>query len=123
MQSIIALTVALIAAVSATPTYTAVTSTTVQFTNDASGRSANVPVALDGAKKSVAALLDNTPLDVDYTFLATSFFLQSNFQGVECDLYIDGYVVTVTEQHTFAGFAPVSAPKDLVNAEIACFAY
>merc|ERR1711939_852287 len=109
MQSVIALTVAfLAAAVSATP-YTA--TTTVQFTNDQSGRSANVPVALDGAKKSVA------------TLLATSFFLQSNFQGVECDLYIDNYVVTITEQHTFAGFAPVSAPKDLVHAEIACFKY
>merc|ERR1711939_946151 len=116
MQSVIALTVAfLAAAVSATP-YTA--TTTVQFTNDQSGRSANVPVALDGAKKSVATLLDN-----NYSFLATSFFLQSNFQGVECDLYIDKYVVTITEQHTFAGFAPVSAPKDLVHAEIACFKY
>merc|ERR1712144_14086 len=121
MQSVIALTVAfLAAAVSATP-YTA--TTTVQFTNDQSGRSANVPVALDGAKKSVATLLDNTPLDNNYSFLATSFFLQSNFQGVECDLYIDNYVVTITEQHTFAGFAPVSAPKDLVHAEIACFKY
>ncbi|PVH77411.1 hypothetical protein DL98DRAFT_517379 [Cadophora sp. DSE1049] len=121
MQSIIALTVAfLAAAVSASP---APATTTVQFTNDASGRSANVPVALDGAKNSVATLLDNTPLDVDYTFLATSFFLQSNFQGVECDLYIDNYVVTITEQHTFAGFAPVAAPKDLVNAQIACYKY
>ncbi|KAH7318982.1 hypothetical protein BKA65DRAFT_93490 [Rhexocercosporidium sp. MPI-PUGE-AT-0058] len=124
MQSIIALTVAFIAAaVSATPTYPATTATTVQFTNDASGRNVNVPVALDGAKKSVAALLDNTALDVNNSFLATSFFLQSNFQGVECDLYLNGYVVTITERHTFAGFAPVSAPTDLVHAEIACFAY
>lgn len=80
MKSFIAASVALFAAsVSAAP-YTP--TTIVQFTNDFSGRNANVAVPLAGSQ-SVATLLDNTPIDVDGAFLATSFFLQSNFQGVQ----------------------------------------
>ncbi|KAK0124118.1 hypothetical protein ONS95_009101 [Cadophora gregata] len=124
MQSLTTLTLALLAAAAGTSvTASPIAKTTVQFTNDYSGRSANVPVSLDGAKNSVAALLTNTPLDANHSFLATSFFLQSNFQGVKCDLYLDNYVVTITEQRTFAGFAPVAQPKDLVGAQIACVKY
>ncbi|KAL2060070.1 hypothetical protein VTL71DRAFT_9892 [Oculimacula yallundae] len=122
MQSIIALSLALLTAVSATYT-TPTASTTVQFTNDSTGRSANVVIPLDGALKPVSTLLDNTPLDIGATIPATSFFLQSNFAGVECDLYLNGYVVTITEKRTFAGFAPVASPVDLSAAQIACFKY
>lgn len=118
MQSIIALSVAfLAAAVSAAP---ALKTTTVQFTNDASGRNFNAVVPLTGTQ-SVAALLDGSPLDVNDTFFATSFFLQANFQGVECDLTLpNGYVVIIDEQQTFAGFAPVAAPLDLAHAYLTC---
>lgn len=119
MQSIIAISVAFLAAVvSAAP---ALPTTSVQFTNDASGRSANVAIPLTGTQ-SVKTLLDNSPFDVNDTFFATSFFLQANFQGVKCDLTLPSTVVTISEQHTFAGFAPASAPLDLVNAQITCAA-
>jgi hypothetical protein len=101
-------------------TVVSATTTTVQFTNDASGRSANVVVPL-AITQSVSTLLKNTPLDVNNTFLATSFFLQANFQGVECDLILPSYLITINDRHTFAGFAPVSAPLDLAHANLQCF--
>lgn len=108
----------LAAAVSAAPT---VATTTVQFTNDSSGRSANVNVPLSGTQQSVSALLAGSALDVNHTDFATSFFLQSNFQGVYCSLYLPGTSVNINGQHTFAGFAPVSNPLDLAGSFITCY--
>jgi hypothetical protein len=118
MQSIVAISIALFVAVaSAAP---ASSTTTVQFTDDATGLSANVAVPFNDAQ-NVPSLLSRGPLDVDGTFFATSFFLQANFQGVECDLILPSHAITISEQHTFAGFAPASAPFNLIDAEIICF--
>ncbi|KAJ5037188.1 uncharacterized protein L3040_007368 [Drepanopeziza brunnea f. sp. 'multigermtubi'] len=96
--------------------------TTVQFSNEASGRNFNAVIPF-GVTQSVATLLAGSPLDSGHTFLATSFFLQSNFQGVQCYLQLPQYTATISEQHTYQGFAPVSNPLDLVNAQITCYKY
>jgi len=118
MKSFIAASIALLAAVaSATPVYV---NPTVQFTNDQSGANTNVVVPL-GVTKNVANLLHNTPLAKDGTFLATSFFLQANFQGITCALDFPYKEIIISEQNTFAriGYPPV----DLVNAHITCTHY
>lgn len=80
MKSVIATSVALLAAfVSAAP---ATPTTSVQFTNDFTGANKNVNVPLYGSQ-SVATLLYGSPIDVNGAFLTTSFFLQANFQGVQ----------------------------------------
>jgi len=118
MKSIITISLASFATtISALPT----PSTTVQFTNDGSGRNTNVFVPLGGVQ-SVAVLLDNTALDVTDSFFATSLFLQSNFQGVKCDFVLPGFTVSINERQPFARFAPVSNPLNLVDAKIQCSA-
>ncbi|RDW56856.1 hypothetical protein BP5796_12923 [Coleophoma crateriformis] len=118
MQSILALTVAFLAStIFAAPTSRDVT-TTVQFTNDQSGRNADVNIPINVGAVGVKGLLDNTALDVNDTYFVTSFFLQANFQGVECELTIGSSVITVDDQKTFAQIA--SQPVDLASAVIYC---
>ncbi|RDW56685.1 hypothetical protein BP6252_14037 [Coleophoma cylindrospora] len=118
MHSTLALTVAFLAStIFAAPTSRDVT-TTVQFTNDQSGHNVNVNIPLNVGAVGVKGLLDNTALDVNDTYFATSFFLQANFQNVECDLTIGSTVITIDDRKTFAQIA--SQPVDLVNAVIYC---
>jgi hypothetical protein len=121
MKSFAAVTLAFLAAtISAAPTTRDIQTTTVQFTNDQSGANANVAVNLNVGAVAVKDLLFNTPIDVAGTFDATSFFLQSNFQGVTCDLNVNGADIIVNTNTNFAhiGFPPV----DLVAATIYCHA-
>ncbi|CZT00572.1 uncharacterized protein RAG0_08565 [Rhynchosporium agropyri] len=126
MQSIITLTFALLAStIAALPAGTSSASTTVQITNDFSGRSANIAIPLTNTKQALSTLLRGTALDNNNNaFPATSFFLQANFGGVQCDLFLDaGVTVSITERKTFAAFAPTGSPKDLSGAQIACFLF
>lgn len=119
MKSFAAITLAFLAAtISATPTARDVACTTVQFTNDKSGAYADVEVAIGVGAMSVKDLLSGTSLDKYPNYLATSFFLQSNFHDVICKLNVDGSVITVNEQSNYAeiGYPPVN----LVAATIRC---
>lgn len=92
----------LAAAVIAAPTTGAPATTTVQLSNDQSGRNAAAVIPLDGVPRLVDSLFRNSAVDNNGLITATSSQLTQVINGVACVFAFNGAVIgTLNDQHTF----------------------
>ncbi|KAK1255075.1 hypothetical protein MKX08_009070 [Trichoderma sp. CBMAI-0020] len=84
MRSALALSLSLLALVSAAPPSHNAGKVTVQLSNDVSGANGDASIPLDGSPVDVGRAFGNSNLFKDGKLLVTSIFFVANFQNVDC---------------------------------------
>jgi hypothetical protein len=90
MRSAVALSLSLLALVSAAPSSQNVGTVTVQLSNDDSGANGDAKIPLNGAPVDIGKAFGNSDLFKDGTLFVTSIFFVANFQNVDCVVLRNG---------------------------------